>query len=291
MLDSQEVLCISILEKKFIKRIFCTSATLSSTFSVLYLWTSASSLWQCRPTTVLCHSCLHSCGGNKVWAECWFKEMVEHGGRELNFSFLLRSACNWVTVMPVSYWGSLEFLDQTKMSYMVSFLLLCSPFPWENQREKGLFSTACNYPSFMTRQVLPLGSCQAPGVELEPLAFQEKCSEATSWVTQADFLSQWLNRDRGMWSIFPSPHPVLERLLAQPEMPSSGCSCWALPSLPSAELLVSLLLSALTVSFPKLKITRMKTPFKNQFSPFFSFSYLLTNSCLIFHWSHDYMTE
>ena len=76
MLDSQEVLCISILEKKFIKRIFCTSATLSSTFSVLYLWTSASSLWQCRPTTVLCHSCLHSCGGNKVWAECWFKEMA-----------------------------------------------------------------------------------------------------------------------------------------------------------------------------------------------------------------------
>ena len=34
ILDSQEVLCISILEKKFIKRIFCTSVTLSSRFSV-----------------------------------------------------------------------------------------------------------------------------------------------------------------------------------------------------------------------------------------------------------------
>lgn len=63
---------------------------------------------------------------------------MEHGGRELNFSFL-RSACNWVTVVPVSYWGSLEFLDQIKMSHMVPFLLLCSSFPWENQREKVSF--------------------------------------------------------------------------------------------------------------------------------------------------------
>lgn len=34
ILDSQEALCISILEKRFIKRIFCMSVTLSSRFSL-----------------------------------------------------------------------------------------------------------------------------------------------------------------------------------------------------------------------------------------------------------------
>lgn len=181
-----------------------------------------------------------------------------------------------MTVAPVSYWGPLELLDQIKMSDMVSFLLFCPPFPWENQREKALYSTACSHPPSMTRQALPLGSCQLSLVELEPLASQEKVvklpaesNRPISWV------SDWTETEECEAFSLPLTQSWKGCWHSQ-RCPPLGVTAGPLPSLLRAALLVSLLVSVLTVCFPNLKITRTKTPFKNLFSPllfFLPFSY------------------
>ena len=138
----------------------------------LYLWTSASSLWQWGPSTILYYSCPYILVvGRKVELSA---ELRRWWGREPNLSSPLGSACNWVIAVQVSYWSSLEFVSQTKLRDVVSFLLLWSPFSWKNQGERAPFSSAYLHPPSMTKQVLPLGSCQDSGVGLEPLASQTK---------------------------------------------------------------------------------------------------------------------
>lgn len=142
-------------------------------------------------------------------------------------------------MLPVPYWISLNLVSQTKLSATPAPL---SPiFLEELGRKSTIFQ--CVLPStFHDNESIGFGKPPDFWCGTWTLGLPDKRNDATSWVTQTYFLSHWLNRSKSMRGIsFPSPRPALAWLLAQPEVPSPGSSCWDVAKLPKCRAVCQLL--------------------------------------------------